>query len=78
MNMMFDDFEFEDDGRRVRCTRGVRSPAGGNASDVRWWYLSVDGAEPVRLLQVSTGETRGEVWDCALNPLDRVVALSGG
>ena len=67
---MFHDFEFKDDGRRVLCTRGVRNPSSVHLNDDRWWYLSLAGAPPVRLLRVTPGETRGEVWESALRHLD--------
>ncbi|HSU13582.1 hypothetical protein [Longimicrobium sp.] len=67
---MFYDFEFKDDGRRVHCTRGLRNPAGGHATDDRWWYLSLAGTSPVRLVRVMPGETRREVWESALCHLD--------
>ena len=69
---MFSDFEFRDDGRRVRCTRGVRGAADGTAADAAWWYLSVEGSAPVRLLRVAPGETREAVWERALRHLDRL------
>ena len=71
---MFHDFEFRDDGRRVLCTRGVRDAAAGHSTDAAWWYLAVEGAPPVRLLPVSPGETREEVWESALRHLDRLAA----
>ena len=71
---MFHDFEFRDDGRRVLCTRGVRDAAAGHSTDVAWWYLAVEGGPPVRLLRVSPGETREEVWESALRHLDRLAA----
>ncbi|HET7228774.1 MAG TPA: hypothetical protein VFJ16_02095 [Longimicrobium sp.] len=67
---MFSDFEFNDDGRRVLCTRGVRNPSAARLDDDRWWYLSVAGVPPVRLLRVAPGQTRGEVWESALRHLD--------
>jgi hypothetical protein len=67
---MFHDFEFKDDGRMVHCTRGVRNAAAGHTTDVSWWYLSLDGRTPVRLLRVYPGETREQVWESALNHLD--------
>jgi hypothetical protein len=74
MDTMFFDFEFRDDGRLVLCTRGVRNPAAGHATDAGWWYLSLEGTPPVRLLRVSPGETRQEVWESALGHLDRLAA----
>jgi hypothetical protein len=44
--------------------------AAGHTTDDRWWYLSVEGARPVRLLRVTPGETRAEVWESALRHLD--------
>ncbi|HEX8696378.1 MAG TPA: hypothetical protein VF746_28425 [Longimicrobium sp.] len=67
---MLHDFTFKDDGRVVLCTRGVRSPAAGHSTDAAWWYLSLEGAPPVRLLRVYPGETRAEVWESALRHLD--------
>jgi len=67
---MFSDFEFNDDGRRVRCSRGVRNPSAVHLADDRWWYLTLAGAPPVRLLRVTPGETRVEVWESALRHLD--------
>ena len=67
---MFHDFEFRDDGRRVLCTRGVRNPAAASSADTAWWYLSLEGTPPVRLLRVSPGETREGVWESALRHLD--------
>jgi hypothetical protein len=67
---VFYDFEFNDDGRRVLCTRGVRTPSAGHLADDRWWYLRIAGAPPVRLLRVAPGETRQEVWESALGHLD--------
>jgi hypothetical protein len=69
---MFHDFEFKDDGRMVHCTRGVRNAAAGHATDVAWWYLSLEGKVPVRLLRVYPGETREQVWESALRHLDRL------
>jgi hypothetical protein len=69
---MFSDFAFTDDGRRVRCMRGVRNPAAVHLADDRWWYLCLAGAPPVRLLRVTPGETRREVWESALRHLDRL------
>ncbi|HET7460400.1 MAG TPA: hypothetical protein VFJ82_04095 [Longimicrobium sp.] len=69
---MFSDFEFTDDGRRVRCSRGVRNPSVVHLTDDRWWYLSLAGAPPVRLLRVTPGQTRGQVWESALRHLDRL------
>jgi hypothetical protein len=66
------DFEFNDDGRRVLCTRGVRTPSAGHLADDRWWYVTLAGSPPVRLLRVTPGETRGEVWESALRHLDRL------
>ena len=64
------DFEFNDDGRRVLCTRGVRNPSGGHLADDRWWYLTLAGGPPVRLLRVTPGETHHDVWESALGLLD--------
>ena len=72
---MFYDFEFVDDGRRVLCTRGVRNPSAGHRADDRWWYLTLAPAPPVRLLRVTPGETRQDVWESALGHLDRLEAL---
>jgi hypothetical protein len=69
---MFYDFEFDDDGRRVLCTRGVRNPSAGHLADDRWWYLTLAPGPPVRLMRVSPGETREEVWASALRHLDRL------
>lgn len=69
---MFHDFEFNDDGRRVLCTRGVRDPSAGHLTDDRWWYLTLAPGPPVRLMRVSPGETREEVWASALRHLDRL------
>ena len=74
---MFYDFEFDDDGRRVLCTRGVRNPSAGHLADDRWWYLTLPPAPPVRLLRVTPGETREEVWESALRHLDRLESLRG-
>lgn len=71
---MLHDFEFRDDGRVVLCTRGVREPSAAAPTDTEWWYLSVEGTPPVRLIQVSPGETREEVWESALRHLDRLAA----
>jgi len=71
---MFYDFEFDDDGRRVVCTRGVRNPSAGHLADDRWWYLTLAGGPPVRLLRVTPGETRQEVWESALRHMDRLEA----
>ncbi|HEX2203555.1 MAG TPA: hypothetical protein VHG91_09670 [Longimicrobium sp.] len=70
---MVHDFQFNDDGRPVMCTRGARDPATGRSADAEWWYLSVQGAPPVRLLRVAPGETREEVWESALRHLDALV-----
>jgi hypothetical protein len=67
---MLSDFGFKDDDRRVLCTRGVRDVAAGHTTDDRWWYLSVEGARPVRLLRVTPGETHSDVWHSALRHLD--------
>jgi hypothetical protein len=72
--MMFFDFEFRDDGRLVLCTRGLREPGAGHATDQEWWYLSLERAAPVRLLRASPGETREEVWESALRHLDGLEA----
>jgi len=69
-HMMFSDFEFRDDDRLVMCTRGVRDAAAGAAIDDRWWYLTFAGRPPVRLVRVTPGETRGDVWHSALQHLD--------
>jgi hypothetical protein len=74
---MFFDFEFDDDGRRVLCTRGVRTPFAGHLADDRWWYLTLPPAPPVRLLRVTPGETREDVWESALRHLDRLESLRG-
>lgn len=74
---MFHDFEFDDDGRRVLCTRGVCDPSAGHLADDRWWYLTLADAAPVRLLRVTPGETREEVWESALRHLDRLESLRG-
>lgn len=74
---MFYDFEFDDDGRRVLCTRGVRNPSAGHLADDSWWYLTLASAPPVRLLRVTPGETREEVWESALRHLDRLESLRG-
>jgi len=73
--MMVNDFEFEDDGRRVLCTRGLREPATASGTEGRWWYLTVAGAAPVRLLRVTPGESRRDVWETALNHLDQLADL---
>ncbi|HYH81131.1 MAG TPA: hypothetical protein VEX86_15115 [Longimicrobium sp.] len=52
------------------CTRGVRDAAAGAAIDDRWWYLTFAGRPPVRLVRVTPGETRGDVWHSALQHLD--------
>jgi hypothetical protein len=71
MDVMGQDFEFSDDGRRVRCTRGGPQAADGDtAGDAGWWYLAVAGAAPVRLRRVRVGETRRDVWESALDHLD--------
>lgn len=72
---MFHDFEFDDDGRRVLCTRGIRTPSAGQLTDDCWWYLTLAPAPPVRLLRVTPGETREEVWASALRHLDRLESL---
>jgi hypothetical protein len=66
------DFEFNDDGRRVLCTRGVRNASMGHLADDRWWYLTLAGGPPVRLLRVTPGETHQDVWESALCHLDRL------
>ncbi len=66
---MFHDFEFEAAGGRVECMRGARNPAAGHTIDPHWWYLSLAGAPPVRLLRVRPGETPREVWESALRHL---------
>ena len=70
MGPMFHDFEFDDDGRRVVCMRGVRDPSAGHLAGDRWWYLCVASGSPVRLLRVTPGETRQDVWESALSHLD--------
>lgn len=62
------DFEFSDDGRRVRCTRGGQGTAA--PGDGGWWYVTVAGTAPVRLREVEAGETRRDVWESALDYLD--------
>jgi hypothetical protein len=69
---MFHDFGFEDDGRRVTCTRGVCDAAAGVSIDSLWWYLAVDGASPVRLRRSAPGETHRDVWETALRHLDKM------
>jgi hypothetical protein len=59
----------------VLCTRGLRDPSAGSGTDGRWWYLSVPGAAPVRLLRVTPGESRRDVWETALTHLDRMADL---
>lgn len=71
---MVHDFEFNDDGRRVLCTRGVLHPSAGDLADDRWWYLTLAGTPPVRLLRVTPGETHREVWESALRHLDALEA----
>ncbi len=71
---MLHDFEFKDDGRVVLCSRGVRNPPAASPTDTAWWYLSLVGTLPVRLMRVSPGETREDVWESALRHLDRLAA----
>lgn len=73
---MFHDFGFKDNGRRVQCTRGMRNAEAGSSSDAAWWYISLDGASPIRLLRVYPGETHREVWETALRHLDGQEVLS--
>jgi hypothetical protein len=67
---MFSDFGFKDNGRPVLCTRGMPNAEAGSSSDAAWWYISLEGGPPTRLLRVYPGETHREVWEAALRHLD--------
>jgi hypothetical protein len=69
---MFHDFGFKDDGRRVMCTRGVRDASVGSSFDAAWWYISLEGRPPIRLVKVSPDETHREIWETALRHLDKM------
>lgn len=85
LDIMGQDFAFSDDGRRVQCTRGGQAATAVEATgdgggiahvdavprgDGGWWYLTVADTAPVRLREVTPGETRRDVWESALDYLD--------